>query len=793
MNVAAGHSPYTIRPFLRPPPATWRGLWQLPTFCAGVLAFVAVLLLGHDWPAAQRARAQSALRQAAAALAVDDCDSAIQQAGEALKREPGARELAGDFHYVLGSAYLKKAEAAGEDRQPLLSKARVDLDTARQGGVSAEFRLGLEYRLLRAEFLSGRPHPQLAAFLARNLEENVQDRMQGYAWLIDLHLNGSNPSVEGALRANERLLAQPNLKDANPVRLQRGKLLLQLQRGAEARLVLLRIAPATPQHLEALHLLGLSYFQDEEWEAAARAWEELGQALGSARPAFQAEALYRLGEAYLAQRRGGGDGIAAWERLCREFPGSDEAFAAALRLAEYYVQHDLPEEALRLFKRTAGERKPPYQNRYIECEAAKQIVEAAWNRWLSEGRFDEARQLSLLYRFLAAAGEAERRIALACKTEADREAREAESVSALKALVLRLRARGLYYQAGKSFEEAAALRAGTQEQGDLLWLAAEACLSANEPADSIRLLEQCLSLPLANAKRQEVLVSLGEAYHLSRQPAKAIPPLLASLSLQGPHRIRALYLTALARLDQGQFLEAEEALREILSARTASGEPAEYTKALALLGHIHYRRQQYDAAAEYLDKAAQRYAADDPDVYPLRFWLAEAWRMAARQEERKAALAETQARRDFHRDAKKRYLLAACLAYIDLVRALERARTERPLSAAERELMRDGRFRIGACWFDHGDYDEAALTFDGLARDYDGQVDALQALVELRRVYLTMQRVQDALRTLDRVQALLERLSDDALAGTPWTRRQWQDWLENARRNSQLPEHVVKP
>jgi len=413
--------------------------------------------------------------------------------------------------------------------------------------------------------------------------------------------------------------------------------------------------------------------------------------------------------------------------------------------------------------------------------------------WLQEGLCGPARELATLCRVLAEPGEAERRLAVTFRTQAERLAGQmgqslGHAEARLPDTVL-----ALYAKAGGAFEAAAALSTEPAAQGDLLWSAAQAFLFADRPARSVEFLEQILAIRLPDEKRQELLVTLGEAHYRLKEADKAIPPLLASLSLPGPHRVRALYLIALARLEQGDFSAAEETLREILTHRTTSGEPPEYAKALAAIGHIHYQRQQYDAAAEYLDKAAQRYAADDPNLPLLRFWMAESWRMAARQEERKSALAETQARRDFHRDAKRRYLLSACLAYIHLVKSLDRLKAVRPLTKAEIDLERTGRFRIGACWFDQGDYEEAIVTYDTLARDCDGEPDALRALVELRRVYLTMQRIPEALRTLDRAQAILENLSDESLRATNLTREQWRDWLANARRNSHSPEQIVKP
>jgi hypothetical protein len=82
-------------------------------------------------------------------------------------------------------------------------------------------------------------------------------------------------------------------------------------------------------------------------------------------------------------------------------------------------------------------------------------------------------------------------------------------------------------------------------------------------------------------------------------------------------------------------------------------------------------------------------------------------------------------------------------------------------------------------------------VYETLGREYEQQLAGLRAWFEARRAYLAAQRFDDALRAVDQAQRVLERLRDEDLVPTRMTRQQWQQYLEDARQNSRLPE--VKP
>src|SRR5881398_3670747 len=99
-------------------PAPARHLWQVPAFILGVAALTAVLVLrpyfGPDTPAA----AEHQLREARKALeqVPPDPAAAVQRGLRVLALADRYPQMAGEAHFVVGSARLRLADDPGADK-----------------------------------------------------------------------------------------------------------------------------------------------------------------------------------------------------------------------------------------------------------------------------------------------------------------------------------------------------------------------------------------------------------------------------------------------------------------------------------------------------------------------------------------------------------------------------------------------------------------------------------------------------------------------------------------------------
>src|SRR5262249_6740092 len=157
-------------------------------------------------------------------------------------------------------------------------------------------------------------------------------------------------------------------------RLRLGQLQLRLNQVKEGRQVLAKIGPDAPpeQFLAARALLAESFEATEEWDQAARNWEQARQD-PKLTPAEKARPLYRLGRCY-AQDQRIKEAVGAWEQALAL--GGDEAQAAALRLAELKLDADARADAVEALaaalKPVAG--PDDYRNTLVPLQDARQIV-----------------------------------------------------------------------------------------------------------------------------------------------------------------------------------------------------------------------------------------------------------------------------------------------------------------------------------------------------------------------------------------------------------------------------------
>jgi tetratricopeptide (TPR) repeat protein len=778
-----------------------RRLWQVPMFVLGVIAAVLVLCHARQQPQAPADRLAAGLRAALDALEEGDSGSAIEQAKDALELVDHAPHLAGELKFVLGSAYLHEAaDGTAAERAEKYTRARLHLQQAKQLGVAPAHEPRLEFRLIAAEFHTGMDPATLATQLGKLLEANDADRVEGYALLVQMHLKKSVPDLQAALHANEKLLAQGGLTNPNPARLQRGQLLLQLNRKEEARAILARIPPDAPEYFAARSARALSAYEDEQWQEAAALWEEAGRH-GVEDAVQERQGLYYLGHCYahLGRTR---DALTAWHKLVDQMPGSEEAVAAAFQMAEAHHAAGQEDHALVAFV-TALQQVPPGQsNRYLEISVLRRMVEEAWSRWHEAKEYFRARELAVHYRKISLPGEADRRLGQTCLAAGQAKLREAELSAGRYADDLYLAARQRFAEAGEAFEIVARQREGEADHADWLWTAAENFLKAQEYARVIVLLERYLTPSVPAARRAETLVSLAEAHQALGHQEQALkllrevlanpahpphpndPPLppLGRGGLRGGGRAR--YLLALVAVDQGKFAEAEATLREILALPGVDPEPPEIRQAHFALGYVLHHLGQYSEASGTLEAALARYPRH-PQGLQARYWLAEAYRQSALEEADRLRAADTDSAREFYRARKQTQFERALANYRQLAFDLAERQAAAALKPELQELLRRARLDAGDCLVSLGRHDEAVDVYEKLAENHPNHPDGLMALLQLAQCQLSLGKGDKAKGTLERCRMTLSLLTPADFEPPHPTRLQWLQWIEAVAKASQ--------
>lgn len=717
---------------------------------------------------------------AQAELEKGDSAAASDRATAALLRIEGAPHLAGEFQLVHGSALLFQAEGAPAAEKPeLFTAACAALREAERLGVDKKSHPSLQYRLALAEYRTGGNPDEVARRLENVLDDSPADRLNGYALLVQMHLNRPQPNIEAALKANERLLAQPNLVNPNPARLQRGELLLQQRRGAEARAVLARIPPTAAEYPEARHQRAWSHYGDGEWQAAIELWEPALKE-GSFRLPHLPQVLYALGACYLQSGRPSQDIQAVWQRVGREAPGSDEALAASLGLAILHMHAGQSQDALVHFKAALAGMSPTWRNSYTDSDEVRALVEKAYDAWLSASEYDTARELAQLYAAIAPPGAAARRIARASREAGVKLLREAGGTDVEERKQLVSDGHKLLSAAAASYEQAARELAMEGDSLELLWLGAESYLLAQEPLRAATVLEIYLRGEIPPERRQQAQVALGEAYQALHRSADAERLLRQAGAQSGPWQPRTLYLLALAQIDQGNLAGAETTLKEMLRLPLRESTAQEPRLARAALVHLLFKREAYLEAAECLEKELEQ-EPRHPQRLQTSYWLAEAYRRAAREERKHISAADTSAAREFYMKRKSQQLEKALAQFQLVIAGLEK----RTLPVEDQVRLRESWLGLGECLTNLGRYDDAVGAYATLLRQEQGSAAGLTAAMQLTHCYLTLRKLEEAQKTATAAQAALERLSDQDLETTGSNRRAWQDWFTNAAMSAQ--------
>jgi tetratricopeptide (TPR) repeat protein len=761
-------------------------LWQVPVFVTGLLALAAVWVARPLWHGEQPRPRERDLAAAREALNGEhpDVARAIQLARSALDQLP---DRAGEAHFLLGSAYLRRTgEAGGEEAAEAWRGAQEHLEQADALGVPDGDRAALAYRLGKVLYHAGADPQRVIAYLARSVDVAADDPGEAYGMLAQAYLKLPTPDVRAALQANKKQLDLPRDNDdlLAPARLLRAQLLLQTQDREEARKALAAIKRGAPPEVyaPARLLLARLYQQDGLWSEAARLWEEARQDKAEV-PGGQPRLLYDLGVCY---RKTGKEAEA--DRVLASALGAagDAGQAAALQLADLRLIGPQPASALGCFDRAVRGLAGPadYHNALVALEEARPLFEKGLQVYRLAGDYASALRLAHLYEKVAPADVAQEAVGQLAEAWAQK----------CQAAHRDEDARAHWLEAADAYQAVADRATTAPEQSPWLWRAARCAVQAKEPARAASGLKRFLEVETALKDKAspdrlgQGWLALAQVFEAQGEGEAAGAAYAKCLEFPGPFAHRARYQLALALVAQHKPDEAEAVLVQNLELMRPSPDDDAQEKSLFTLADLLFRRGDYRMALLRLDEGLSRFPAH-AGATAARLQLAECYRRLSAQEvENSRGERLSPEARAHYRELARDSLEKAADTYQRLAEDLLAHHNAHALPEPEQALLTQAEFAAADCRYDLGKYQEALRLYQLLAVRYHHRVEGLMALRNACRCYWVYPPQPDRAReTIAQMRALLKEMDDAALAnqlgawadqlGAWATRQKWEDWL----------------
>jgi tetratricopeptide (TPR) repeat protein len=760
-------------------------------FLLGLLAVVGVWYVRPLWydPAARLFKDDLAAVRKALEPASLDTSLALAKGEDLLDQVNRFPNRAGEIHFLVGSAYLFRAgEVSAEQKTAHYQQARQHLEEAEKRGVPGEDRARLRYRLARVWYLTGVEAPHVLEALTPTLDA-ADDATQAYEMLTQVNLHLPQPDVLAALEANAKLLALPTDNEdlLAPARLQRGELLLRLQKSDEARKVLGRIRPSArpPEvYARARLLRARSCQQDNLWQEAAALWEEILRDTTEAQ-GNTGRMLYFLGLCYRRLDRGR-DATRVWERLLTD--DSENGQAAALGLAELRLVGPNPASALECYERALREVKDPasYRNGLVALAEARRVVENGCQVYARTGDFERAHRLAQLDENLAPGAnrqllaQVEEAWAKDCLRRAGRgggcAARWHEQAVAH------------FREAAVAYEAVAESAPGQTDKVSWLWLAATCYLQGQHYAQTAALLKRYISLEDKPDKLGVAWYNLAEVHRALHDEPSTRAAYLKCIEYPSPMAYRARYQLALADIEQAraakdpkQLEDAEKALEQNLELMRFGPDEEAYENTLVALADLSMQRANFRLASIRLQEVLDRYPGTARQVQ-IRMELADCFRRLAAQEDQNLRKGHylTEEAQLHYREQRRLWLQKAIAHYQKLADDLAARGPAGRLPAAEEAVLQQSLLSAAECYFEQGQYQEAILFYDKVVARYPQQGVALKALKDMTRCYLLLRDGQKMRDTVQRLRVTLRDMPDQVFSEAPDMppRQEWEQWLE---------------
>jgi hypothetical protein len=759
-------------------------LWQVPVFFVGVAAvltaFLARPFVGHD-PVRlfhhDLAEARRLLNRHSS-----DPEAVLRHAQHAVDGLMYDSGRAAEAFFLLGSAHIRVAEAAGE---PATSEhwreAKRYLDEAERRGLSGDDAGRLHYRLAKVGFYSNDDPKRVVAQLKAN-KDQADDRAEAYNLLSLAYLRLNPPNVKEALLANKELREKvPQIGEdvLGPAKLAGAKLLLRLNQPEEARKTLEKInEQAPPAVLTEAHMLLADLYQEErKWSAAAELWKAV---LAEKRlpPPNPGMVLYNLGLCCRALDQSS-KAAEAWGECLRQNHG-EEAQAAALALAELRLQEANSDKTVEMLGQAVAKvrKAEDWKNALADLPRVRQLFEKVVQTYRRANRFDLAVQAAELYERLAVPPKAQ---VLRADLHAEWARHKQEEARLAKDPAGRKKdeatAHELFRQAAEARGEAAPLVAAKAEKDEHLWLSAVYSYEGQDYPRAAEKLQKILQVDLENIDRtSEGWYLLGETYKNLDKKTEAEIAYKKCIECEARFDSRARYQLAMLDIEAGRIDQAASNLDHNLKLDPGEPDPEFQEKSRFALCSLLYQGgakfpSNYRRVVVLLEGVLER-SAVTPEAVRARYHLAESYRQLGAQRTVNHYMSEKMSpdAHDHYLEENRRSLAHAAEEFTRLEEVLKNPELSGLLTVKQRDEVP---FTVAECNFYLGEYDKALRKYEELAGKWGNHRHGLRALAETVRCYASVKNFDKMRERTEQIRSLLpttEGLSEAE-------KQQWSDWL----------------
>jgi hypothetical protein len=771
----------------RPTGSPLRQLWQVPVFFVGVVAVVtACLIRPYVGPDPVRGLHHD-LSEARHLLQRHNSDpeAALQHAQSAVDNLMHDQARGAEAFFLLGSALIRVAEAAGETGlTEHWREARKCLEEAERRGLSGEDAGRLHYRLAKIGFYTNEDAQHVIALLKAN-KDQADDLAEAYTLLSQAYLRLNPPNLKEALKANQELRQRvPQIGEdiLGPAKLAGAKLLLQLGQQEEARKTLEKINDQSPPavRVERHMLLAALYQEDHKWSEAAELWRAV---LDEKRvPLTQpGGVLYNLG--ICCQHLDQVDkAIEAWTQCLQRSQG-EEGQAAALALAEQRLRDANSDKAVEMLARAVAKvrKAEDWKNVLMDLPRVQDLFERAIETYSQAKRHDLAVQAAELYERVAtppraqvlraerATEWAKSRQELA-KKAANAEARKKEEATADE----------LFRQAAEAHAEAAKCSPKPADKDEHLWLSAVCSYDGHDYKRAAEKLTRILEQKKEDAadRQSEGWFLLGETCRNLNDATAARKAYMKCVEFPARFTCRARYQLAMLDIEAGEIDNATRELEQNL--QLDYGEPdreAQEKSKLALCSLLYQSAanaklpQNYRRVVVLLEGAIDHYTPT-PEAVRARYQLADSYRQLAAQRTVNHYMSEklSPEAQDHYVEENRRALTRAAEEFGKLEEILKNADLGAMLSLKQRDEVP---FIVAQCRFNLGEYDKALQKYDELANKWGNRPQGLWALGGTVQCFGSMGDFEKLRQRADHIRKLLANTEGMSEVD----RQQWLDWL----------------
>lgn len=766
----SGHGPHSSMANAKP---SMHLLWQWPLFLIGAMALLGTGLFHALRAPSHREVFENALRAAHQALRDNDYRQALHHAKIAWAHSFVEPARAGEIRFVMGSSYLLGRQSADPTltEETVLKRAKTDLESARLLGVPAAFKATLAYRLALAHDATGSRPEVVAVLLDDSLVPESPHRSESYALLYSLYERLSPPRHEEMLKIVERWLMLPHVDQPNAVRLKQAKLLIHLQQFEKAKQALARIPASAQEYSEARQLWGQCLIENETWSEAVAVWKELTATATSVQERRAGQ--YWLGLAYFHSSKIE-EALRQWEPLLREAKCDPPALAARVQLLRLHQSRkdlvtsgNLLETTFPLLK-SSDCASPFLKQDELTC-----LLQQLWQGWLELEAYDLAFRAIELAQGVVDEHTQDRWFARAYQAAGQAWLRDTSKQNLAQPAPLPERSRQAFLKAGHALARLAQAEEVGPRQDELYWQAGTCWLRAQDYQKAITVLEPLRQRPLPAARQWELLTGLGEAYRAVQQRDRAMQVLAEVARTHEPLAVRAKYLIALTLVDDRQFDEAENKLKQLIQSTPAIPEPVEIRQARFALGSVLYQQRKYEEAAQRFEAYTMAYP-DDAHHWAARYWWSEAARHATLQFAERAMSSQIAQATQYFQQRYQNGLNRAFELSSKLVEDLQKQKEAGTWSAELAGYLNSSRLALAELQMKLLRAEEAITSYKFLALELGGQPEGLNALLGLFHAYMLAKKPDHARQVLPRLRETLANLSDDVLLQRGMNRIAWQ-------------------